>query len=329
MRIIRGPEITKILAGREREVIDSVRQAYLLHDEEKTVLPHSSFLRWPGRAAGRIIALPAYLGGPEPVAGLKWISSFPSNHNLGLPRASAVIVLNSTETGVPEAILEGSAISAARTAASAALAADALKATPERIGLIGCGLIGRETLSFLRHYHPHSNWDVRLFDLEKRRAAALADYCQNAYAPVTAKVASSSTEVLATCSLVILATTAATPYIDDLSSVRTGATLLHISLRDLAPEVILGCRNIVDDVEHVSREKTSIHLAQMLKGDVGYIDGTLADVLRGRVPPRRSPNDVVVFSPFGLGILDLAVAQMVAGVAQSEGLGVVIESFLP
>src|SRR5215216_8135974 len=99
MLIIRHPEVRDILAGRERAVVDLVRTAYQLHDDGRSVLPHSSFLRMPSgphdpEQRNRIIGLPAYLGGEVGAAGLKWIASFPGNPNLGLDRASAVIALN-------------------------------------------------------------------------------------------------------------------------------------------------------------------------------------------------------------------------------------------
>ena len=104
-------------------MIDVVGRTYLLHHDRQSVNPDSYFLRFPTKPDARVIALPAYLGGDVDTIGIKWIASFPGNVQRGMPRASAVLLLNDYETGYPVACLEAAAISAARTAASAALAA--------------------------------------------------------------------------------------------------------------------------------------------------------------------------------------------------------------
>ena len=122
--------------------------------------------------------------------------------------------------------------------------------------------------------------------------------------------------------MVVFATIAGQPHVSDRSWFDHNPLVLHVSLRDLAPEVILGSTNVLDDVEHCLKADTSPHLAEQLTGNRDFVLGTLDDVIGGRVtlPPDRP----VVFSPFGLGVLDLAVGKYVYDrVAANGGLHVV------
>jgi ornithine cyclodeaminase len=328
--ILRGSEVRALLTGRELEVIEAVRMAYETHGHGDSSLPHSTFLRFPGRPRNRIIALPAYLGGDCEVAGVKWVSSFPNNLDLGLDRDSAVLILNSPETGRPEAILEGSAISAKRTAASAALAARCLLGADKagRVGLIGCGVINFEIARFLLAVFPEVA-TVVLFDKDDARARQFDGKLRASFDGLEVEIARDVDAVLRDCRLVTLATTALSPHIGDLRACPPGSAILHISLRDLTPEVILASDNVVDDVDHVCRAETSVHLAEQRVGHRGFIRCTLADILSGRAPARNGSGAVSVFSPFGLGVLDLAVGKLVRDLAREQGLGSVIGSFLP
>ena len=328
--ILRGPEVEGLLAGRERELIELVSRVYVAHRHGRTSLPHSTFLRFPDDEANRIIALPAYLGDGFEVAGVKWIASFPGNVQQGLARASAVLVLNSCSTGRPQAILESSRISAMRTAASAAAAARALTggARPARVGLIGAGVINREVARFLHAALPDADRFL-LYDLAAPRAAGLAARLREELPGVEAEVAGAAADVLAGCDLVSFATSAIRPHVADLSRCPPGAVVLHVSLRDLSPEAILASDNIVDDAEHVSRAQTSIHLAEQRSGSRSFIRCTLAEILDGAAPARDPARRTAVFSPFGLGILDLALGKRVADLAMEKGEGTIIESFLP
>ena len=101
--------------------------------------------------------------------------------------------------------------------------------------------------------------------------------------------------------------------------------MLHVSLRDLAPEIVLASTNIVDDIEHCLKANTSPHLAQQLTGHRDFLSGTLDDVMAGRVIlPADRP---LVFSPFGLGVLDLAVGKYVYDEVVSSGELHVIDEF--
>src|SRR6202035_3592382 len=122
--VIPGAQVRRVLEGREEQIVQLVEATYRLHSAGDSVNPPSYFLRFPDRPASRIIALPASIGGEVKVAGIKWISSFPDNVAAGIPRASAVLILNDHDSGYPFACIEASIISATRTAAMAAMAAD-------------------------------------------------------------------------------------------------------------------------------------------------------------------------------------------------------------
>ena len=77
--------------------IDVVEEALRLHAEGDTRLPSKSALLWSDELGseekdGRIMAMPAYVGGSVGLVGLKWIPSVPSNPSRGLPRGIGGLV---------------------------------------------------------------------------------------------------------------------------------------------------------------------------------------------------------------------------------------------
>ncbi|MGW3965980.1 2,3-diaminopropionate biosynthesis protein SbnB [Amycolatopsis sp. NPDC005003] len=308
--VISGAQVHDVLGGQEKLVIDLIESAYRLHGDGDTVNPPSYFLRFPDRPSSRIIALPASVGGDIAVDGLKWISSFPENVASGLPRASAILVLNDRRTGYPLACLESSIISATRTAASAALAADWLtrdRARPARLGIVGTGLIAR----YIHTYLAAGGWtfdDVGVFDLSTAHAEGFRGYL-NAAGQASVTVHESAEDLIRGSDLVVFATVAGEPHVHDPAWFDHNPLVLHVSLRDLSPEVILASTNVVDDVEHCLKANTSVHLAEQRTGGRGFLSGTLHDVMTGKAAlPKDRP---LVFSPFGLGVLDLAVGKHV------------------
>ena len=194
-RVIGGDVVAALLRGRERDLLGVVRAAYAAHCAGTTVNPPSQFLRFPARPADRIIALPAAIGDPVELAGVKWIASVPGNVGAGLPRASAVVVLNDATTGYPVACLEGSIISATRTAAFAALAAVELtrhRTPPRRVSFVGAGLIARYVETYLAAAGLRFE-EVVVHDLDKDDAAAFASRVA-AQRRVPARVAASGAE---------------------------------------------------------------------------------------------------------------------------------------
>nr|WSY50699.1 2,3-diaminopropionate biosynthesis protein SbnB [Streptomyces sp. NBC_00886] len=325
--VISGEQVQQALAGRESEIGELVEAVYRLHGAGESVNPPSFFLRFPDRPSSRIIGLPASLGGPLRVDGLKWISSFPGNTGSGLPRASAVLILNDPDTGYPYACLESSVISATRTASSAALAADRLsqgRERPLRVGFVGTGLIARYIHTHLRA----TGWEFEetgVFDLSADSAEGFRGYLERSGAPGRITVHDKAEGLVRSSDLLVFATIAGTPHVHDPAWFDHHPLVLHVSLRDLDPAILLASANFVDDVEHCLKADTSPHLAEQLTGGREFIDGTLDDVLTGRV---TVPTDrTVVFSPFGLGVLDLAVGRFVHDEVARRGELRVVDGF--
>ncbi|MEU2610297.1 2,3-diaminopropionate biosynthesis protein SbnB [Micromonospora sp. NPDC007271] len=324
--VVTAAEVAAAIEADRAACLDAVRRCYLTHDEAATALPHSSFLRFPQLPRDRIIALPAYLGGDFEVAGIKWIASFPGNTAHGIPRASAVLLLNDLATGYPYACLESSLISATRTAASAVLGAEELVGGRRvgSVGFIGTGLIAEHVRRFLRDL----DWEIgeyRLFDLDPAAADRFAATVQ-ADGVGAVKVVPEAADACA-ADLVVLATVAGEPHLHDPALFAHRPVVLHLSLRDLSPEIVLAAQNVTDDVDHAVRERTSLHLAEQRVGHRDFVAGTLADVLRGRI--RRDPDRAAIFAPFGLGVLDLAVGAWAFDRVRADGGGRPIADFFP
>jgi N-[(2S)-2-amino-2-carboxyethyl]-L-glutamate dehydrogenase len=325
--VISGAQAQHALQGREQDIVRLVEDTYRWHGAGDSVNPPSYFLRFPDRPTARIIALPASLGGQVRVDGLKWISSFPDNVAAGIPRASAVLILNDHDTGYPFAVLESSIISATRTAASAALGADRLsrgRTRPSRVGFIGTGLIARYIHTFL----AGTGWEfdaVGVHDLSADSAAGFRGYLERSHGSGRVTVHETAESLIRESDLIVFATVAARPHVHEVAWFDHHPLVLHVSLRDLAPEILLESTNVVDDVEHCLKADTSPHLVEQRTGNRDFLAGTLDDVMDGRV---TIPSDrTVVFSPFGLGVLDLAVGKYVYDRVAGEGDLLVVDDF--
>lgn len=327
--VIPGDFIQSILLAQPCQIIDIVRQGYELHHQHKTINPDSYFLRFDDKPEARIIALPAALRDPDSglsVAGIKWIGSYPGNIDANLQRASAVVILNDYQTGYPFACLEASQISAARTAASAVLAARHLHGHGRHapaLGLIGAGVIARTILD----YFAADGWqfdDIRVHDQSQEHGDSFVRHLADT-APGPLRSAALDDTLAA--SIVVLATTAATPWIAADRRWRAEQLILNVSLRDLAPESILRSNNVLDDIEHCMKANTSPHLAWQRSGHRDFVSGTLAQIMAGEAG--LDAGKATIFSPFGLGLLDLCVAMYLYRQAVACGRPFAVPGFFP
>lgn len=322
--VMGGKAVRTVVEQSRRRIHARVDDTYRAHHRGETLNPDSYFLRFPDKPEARIIALPALLRGSPSVAGLKWIGSFPGNLEHNLPRASAVLILNDFDTGYPFACLEASQISAARTAASAALGAEHLHGSrrADRVAVVGAGVISRTVLEFLRDL----DWrvgEVVVHDTVPAYAEKSAQYARSL--GFSARTGATLRGSVADADVVVLATTAAAPYITEPGFFAAGQTVLNISLRDIGPELVADAHNVLDDIEHCLHAGTSPHLAVEKFGTREFIDGTLAGLVLGEFAVTR--DKPLIFSPFGLGVLDIAVGVEVLAAGRADGTAHAFDGF--
>jgi 2,3-diaminopropionate biosynthesis protein SbnB len=325
--VVPGAVVKNILNGLRQQAIEVVAQTYLTHERGETVNPDSYFLRFPAEPANRIIALPAAIvdsEGDQSVSGIKWIASYPDNIKSGIPRASAVLILNDPETGYPYALLEGALISAVRTAASAVLGAwwlNGQKKSAPRLSIVGGGVISRNILETF----VADGWafdSIGVHDLNAESTEALSAFGEQLGLRDVQRL---SLEDAITADIVVFATSAGTPYVSGSGTFRPGQIVLNISLRDIAEEIIVESYNYFDDVTHCLKANTSPHLAEQKYGHRDFVTGTVAALIRGEL--QLATDKPLIYSPFGMGILDLALGRMIHEIAVEDGSAIAIPSF--
>ena len=316
-------QVREVMGASIKGYVEALRDALALHAGGGTAQPLKPYLRWRenGHIADRIIAMPGYVGGESPIAGIKWIGSKHDNPSArGIPRASAVIVLNDAETHFPIAVMEGGEISGMRTAGVSVLATELFAREGfETVGLIGCGFIGRLHALGMIEAFP-SIKSIFLYDRDEAAAKRLQEELYATGKLVT--VAASAENAVRPADVVIPCTVTDTPYIA-FEWLKSGVFVSNISIMDVEPDVYVQVdKLIVDDWDQANREKKTINQL-VLAGRLSREDlhAELGEVVGGSKPGRTDPDERIMLNPMGMAIEDVACAAAVYRRALERGIG--------
>lgn len=318
-------DIVKCEAITVKSVLTTIRSVFECHYNGNYILPHKSVLRWgeveSENSRGRINAMPAYLGSPFQIMGMKWIGSFPQNHNISLPRASGIIVLNDINTGVPICILEASYISAMRTAATNLLAAEYLcPKSPVSLGIVGAGTqIRFNLLAFLEVYNSITS--VKVFSRNQQHARDLISIFSNHN--VRIDVVESVQSALLDSDIVISSTTSNEPFINN-GWFKEGVTYFHFSGNECSVDAVNHFDKIFVDDWDVILHRNNLTPAIMYNNNQlseAKIAGNLGELVGGKIAGRVG-NENIMFCSIGMAIEDIAVGYTVYLEAIKKTFGV-------
>ncbi len=307
--------------------VADLEEVFRLHGLGEYVLPEKIVLDWeeptPGELHNHINIMPGYLGGRFDVVGVKDIASFPRNpYQHGLPRASALLILQDTEVGLPLAVMDGTLISAVRTGAASGVGAKYLaREEVTRVGLIGAGVQCRTQLMAVKIARPGIREGL-IFDIRRDRAEAFVEE-MGRQLDVDLAIADSAEAVVRQAEVLITATTTTSPIVK-YGWLAPGSFYAHVSGYEAEYDVITRADKVVVDDWNTVKHRMYSTVALMWRDDAfadGDLYAELGEIVVGRKPGRETDQEIIVFSPIGMGLHDLAVAQRIYRNAVEQELG--------
>ena len=309
------------------QAIQDLEEVFRLYDQGDYILPGKIVMKSSEPNAeeisGRINAMPGYVGGRFYMAGIKWIGSAPKNpFRYGLPRGSAVIVLNDPETKLPIAIMDGTLISAVRTGAVTGVCAKYMAPSHTKVvGLFGAGPQSKTQLMAIQASIP-SIERAYVYDLsQERKEKFAAEMSEKLHMDVQA--ADDRLSVIEQGDILVTATTATEPIIHG-AEIKKGVYVAHLGDNEVDEDLILRADKVVIDDWETDKHRMGDTMAYMYRDgkiDDSRIDASVSDLVMGRKRGRDDDSQLTYSCNVGLGLYDVAIAARVYRYAKEHGVG--------
>lgn len=320
MRILSRGDLERLLTP--LDVIGALEAAIGQYAAGQAASPPRSAVPVP--PDGVLLLMSALLGGDAQHLGTKLVTVHPGNRARGHPTIHASYVLMDGATGQPLAFLEGTFLTALRTGAASALAARRL-ARPDarRFVCFGTGVQAGFQLACLAAVRPPVR--VVVVGRDALRARQFAEGMRRRLG-VDVTVASDPSQAVREADIVTCATTSPTPVVFG-ADVQPGA---HVDLvgafrpteREADTTLVQRARVVVDTYDGALAGAGDL-LIPMQEGvlDREHILADLIQLVTGRRPVRRTPDDITVFKSVGWALEDLAAARLAYNRARELEVG--------
>jgi ornithine cyclodeaminase/alanine dehydrogenase len=299
------------------EILEALATAFQEYGEGRAEMPPKPGIH-PGGGDNFIHAMPAYIPALES-AGVKWVSGFPGNQQLGLPYINGLLVLNDPATGIPLAVMDCVWITGVRTGAATALSAKYL-ARPDSsvVGVLGCGVQARTNLEGLKALFPIER--VMAYDIHGELAETYALEMATCFG-IEGTAVSTPEEAVKGCDIVVTAgPILKTPH----ATIQAG----WLGEGAFASLVDFDSYWHADALGEVDKFCTDDTPQLRFYQEQGYFQGIppvhadLGELVTGRKPGREEPRERTMTANLGLALDDMAVAPLVYRKAMQEGIGV-------
>lgn len=306
MRFIGADEVHRALDW--AYLIDALRESHLSErpQSRRALLQQPR----PGRQPNTFNAISSWQS--DVALGVKLVASFPDNvERHGLPTVNALYAVFDAITGVPRAVIDGEALIFRKTAADSALGSKLLARPDARsLLMIGAGALAPYLIAAHRVACP-SIERVTIWNRTTARAEALAARLRAGN--VDARVVEQLDDALSAADVVSSATMSEAPLIKG-ARLKPGAHLDLVgaflpSMREADDVTVRRARLFCDTIDCIERSgELGIPLAAGVITRTA-IEGDLFDLCRGRIPARRSADEITLYKNGSGGHIDLFTAQ--------------------
>ena len=276
---------------------------------------------------GFLGTMPAHAGHLGAV-GLKAITVFPGNHGTEYDSHQGAVLLFESERGRLLAIVDATSVTAIRTAAVSAVATRLLaREDAGELAILGTGVQARTHIEAIGLVRPLRR--VRVFSRDPGHVGAFAEQAAKRHG-IPVEPAATARDAVAGADIICTLTSSTEPVLDG-GWIAAGAHVNAVGAclpasRELDTAAVVRSRLFVDRRESALAEAGDV-LIPMREGAIGddHIRGEIGEVLVGRVPGRRSPEEVTLFKSLGLAVEDVASAHLVYRNAVASGDGTWID----
>ncbi|WP_406656995.1 alanine dehydrogenase [Methanolobus sp. ZRKC2] len=304
----------------------AVESGFREHGLNKVQMPPKSYLYFK-KHNGDLRTMPSFME-EQDIAGVKIVNVHPENREKGLPTVMAVVVLNSTETGAPLAIMDGSYLTDMRTGASGGVAAKYL-ARPDSnvVGMVGLGDQARTQLCALSKV-----MDIEEVKITCRKPSSCDAFVKEMQPFANCDFAKKdSIKEVCDCDILVTTTPVRNPIVMS-EWVQEGTHINAIGAdamgkQELDSSLLKRSKVVVDDIiqaSHSGEINVPVSSGIFSKTDI-YAE--LGEVVAGIKPGRESDEEITIFDSTGLAVQDLVTANMVYEKALEKGMGKKLELF--
>jgi alanine dehydrogenase len=308
------------------ELISSLEQAHVQYSTGKAVMPVRLVVPLP-QIQGRITSMPGFLNEDKSL-GMKVVTSFQENPKRNLAAILATIMLFSVETGKMIAVMDGSYITAIRTACASAMATKALaNAETQVLGILGAGVQARAHIQALTHVRKIQR--IKIYSPSGTSATRIKQDLEP-IVNIAIDVAGSAEDAVRDVDLLVTSSTAKEPIVKN-DWLKAGAHINAVGshrpdYREIDAATVARAKIVVDSRAAIMAECGDILLAIKEKAiDENHVYGEIGEILAGVKAGRSSAGEVTLYKSVGIAIQDVATANLVYRKALERNVGSHVE----